>query len=66
MVKNLIIAIRLEYNFLDQRLQDFYRVHAKRGELFSIAAIVVIALLTVGYKALTAALENPVRSLRTE
>lgn len=38
----------LEYNFLDERLADFYREDTKRGELFAIAAFVSIAIACLG------------------
>jgi putative ABC transport system permease protein len=38
----------LEYNFLDERLADFYNEDLKRGELFGIAAVVSVGLACLG------------------
>lgn len=38
----------LEYNFLDQRLADFYQADKKRSALFTMAAVVAIALVCLG------------------
>jgi putative ABC transport system permease protein len=38
----------IEYNFLDQRLEDFYREDMKRGQLFAVATAVAIALACLG------------------
>lgn len=38
----------LEYNFLDQRLEDFYRQDVKRGQIFALAAGVSIGLACLG------------------
>lgn len=38
----------LEYNFLDQRLADFYEADKKRSALFTMAAVVAIALACLG------------------
>ena len=38
----------IEYNFLDQRLNNFYRQDTKRGELFTIAAVVSVGLACLG------------------
>ena len=37
-----------EYNFLDQRLEDFYRQDIKRGQIFALAAGVSIGLACLG------------------
>jgi putative ABC transport system permease protein len=53
---------------MDKWLQDFaYRVDISWW-IFALAGVVaiVIALLTVGYQSIKAALANPVKSLRTE
>lgn len=38
----------LEYNFLDERLANFYRQDSKRGQLFTIATVVSICLACMG------------------
>jgi putative ABC transport system permease protein len=38
----------LEYNFLDDRLADFYQEDKKRGELFGMAALVSIGIACLG------------------
>jgi putative ABC transport system permease protein len=38
----------IEYNFLDQRLADFYREDIKRGEIFAVATGIAIALACLG------------------
>jgi putative ABC transport system permease protein len=38
----------LEYNFLDERLADFYREDKRRGELFGMAAFVSIGIACLG------------------
>lgn len=38
----------IEYNFLDERLANFYRQDTKRGELFAIATVVSICLACMG------------------
>ncbi|MCW3118671.1 MAG: yknZ 2 [Chitinophagaceae bacterium] len=56
------------YYFMHSWLQAFsYRITIGPGIfLLAMAVSVVIAWLTVGYKAVTAALANPVKSLRSE
>lgn len=63
-----IIAIPLGYYSMDKWLQNFaYRINL-HWWLFAIAAFVTffIALATISYNALKAALANPVKSLRSE
>ncbi|HSR17076.1 MAG TPA: FtsX-like permease family protein, partial [Ignavibacteriaceae bacterium] len=63
-----LIAWPLAYFFMNGWLQDFaYRVEIRFGT-FILAALltIMIALLTVGYQAIKAAVTNPVRSLRYE
>jgi len=62
------IAAPVGYYFMQQWLDGFtYRITLGPGLfLLSIAASVLIAWLTVGYKAVQAALTNPVKSLRSE
>ena len=38
----------IEYNFLDQRLADFYREDIKRGQIFAVATGIAIALACLG------------------
>ena len=38
----------IEYNFLDERLNNFYRQDTKRGQLFTMAAVVSIGLACLG------------------
>ncbi len=63
-----LIAIPIGYYMMSQWLQDFvYKIHMGVW-IFAIAIILslVIAWITVGYKAVRAALVNPVKSLRSE
>jgi ABC-type antimicrobial peptide transport system permease subunit len=63
-----LIAAPLAYFMMNNWLQDFvYRINLGLG-VFLIAVIIsiLIAWLTVGYKAVKAALANPVKSLRSE
>jgi putative ABC transport system permease protein len=63
-----VIAFPLAWYAMHQWLQDFaFRINIS-WTVFVIAALMAlsIALLTVGFKAVKAALSNPVRSLRTE
>jgi len=62
------IAAPLAWYFMHRWLQDFtYRVNIGPG-VFAMAIIgsIVIAWITVGYRALRAAMANPVKSLRSE
>jgi len=62
------IAAPLAYYFMHKWLQDFsYRISLGSGVfILAILSSIVIAWITVGYRALRAALSNPVKSLRTE
>ena len=65
---SVLIASPIAYYFMDIWLQDFaYRVEISWW-IFALAGIVaiLIALLTVGYQSIKAAVANPVKSLRTE
>jgi putative ABC transport system permease protein len=67
-VISILIASPIAYYFMDKWLQDFaYRITIS-GWIFVWAGGIslVIALLTVSYQAIRAALMNPVKSLRTE
>jgi len=63
-----LVAAPLAYWMMTNWLQDFaYRINLGVG-VFILAIVIslVIAWMTVGYKAIRAALVNPVRSLRSE
>lgn len=63
-----LIAAPIGYYFMNQWLSDFH-YHIRIGVgVFALAIIfsIVIAWITVGYKAVKAALVNPVKSLKTE
>ena len=62
------IAAPVGYYFMNQWLQGFhYHIPIGAGVfLLTLTASVVIAWLTVGYKAVRAAVANPVKNLRTE
>ncbi len=63
-----LIAAPIGYYLMHEWLAGFY-YHIHLSWLVFIAAIlvsVIIAWLTVGYKAIKAAIANPVKSLRTE
>jgi putative ABC transport system permease protein len=64
----LIIASPLAWYFMDKWLQDFaYRVHIGWFVFFAAGVFaVVIALVTISFQAIKAAIANPVKSLRTE
>jgi putative ABC transport system permease protein len=65
---SLVIAIPLTWWAMNSWLQDFaYRISIQWW-VFALAGIlaILIALATVGFQALKAALANPVKSLRTE
>ena len=63
-----IIASPVAYYFMHGWLQDFtYRIDIGIGIFITaIIASLIISWLTVGYKAIKAAVANPVKSLRTE
>jgi putative ABC transport system permease protein len=67
-VISILIASPIAYYFMDKWLQDFaYRITIS-GWMFALAGVLslAIALLTVSYQAIRAAMSNPVKSLRTE
>ncbi|MBS1530927.1 MAG: ABC transporter permease [Bacteroidetes bacterium] len=67
-VMSILIASPIAWYFMNQWLQDFvYRIHFSVW-IFVAAGVsaVLIALLTVSFQAVKAALVNPVKSLRSE
>jgi putative ABC transport system permease protein len=67
-ILGIAIASPIAYWAMNKWLQDFaYRVEISWW-IFALAGIVaiIIALLTVSYQSIKAALANPVKSLRTE
>jgi putative ABC transport system permease protein len=67
-ILGIVIASPIAYWAMNKWLQDFaYRVEISWW-IFALAGVVaiVIALLTVSYQSIKAALANPVKSLRTE
>ncbi|HTL08918.1 MAG TPA: FtsX-like permease family protein, partial [Chitinophagaceae bacterium] len=63
-----LIAVPVAWYVMNGWLQNFvYRIHMSVGIfLLAIAASLLIAWITVGYRAVRAALANPVKSLRSE
>jgi putative ABC transport system permease protein len=64
----LVVAAPLSYYFMNKWLQDFaYRINIG-WTVFLIAGLsaVLIALITVSFQAIKAAVANPVKSLRSE
>src|SRR5262249_2927724 len=64
----LVIAIPLAWYFINKWLQDYaYRI-AIGWWVFVItsAVIILVALITISFQAIKAAIANPVKSLRTE
>jgi putative ABC transport system permease protein len=63
-----VISAPIGWYFMNKWLQDFtYKINLSVGIFITaIAVSVVIAWATVGYKAIQAALANPVQSLRSE
>jgi putative ABC transport system permease protein len=63
-----VIATPLAWYFMSRWLQDFaYRININWW-IFLVTGVlaIIIALLTVGFQAIKAAIANPVKSLRTE
>src|SRR6266542_3624264 len=63
-----VVAVPVGYYFVNKWLQDFaYRINIGWW-MFALAGVLVItvALLTIGFQAIKAAIANPVKSLRTE
>ena len=64
----IVIASPIAWYFMNQWLRDFaYRIHIS-GWVFALAALgaIGVALLTVSFQAIRAAMSNPVKTLRTE
>jgi putative ABC transport system permease protein len=63
-----IIAVPVGWYFMNNWLQNFvYRIHIGLSVfVLAILSSLIIAWITVGYRAIKAALANPVKSLRTE
>ncbi len=64
----IIIASPIAYYFMHQWLQDFvYRINISWW-VFILAGLsaILIALITISFHAIKAAVANPVKSLRTE
>jgi putative ABC transport system permease protein len=67
-VISVVIASPLAYYFMDKWLADFaYRINIEWW-VFAVAGLcaILIALLTVSYQAIRAAVMNPVESLKSE
>ena len=64
----ILIASPIAWYLTEQWLKDFASRIALSWWLFAVAGLlaIVIALLTVGFQAVKAALMNPVKSLKTE
>ncbi|MEP6594461.1 MAG: ABC transporter permease [Ginsengibacter sp.] len=62
------VATPIAWFVMNKWLQDFsYRIHVRWGIFFLAAAIsIIIALVTIGFQSIKAAMANPVKSLRTE
>jgi ABC-type antimicrobial peptide transport system permease subunit len=63
-----MVAAPIAWYMMSHWLQNFaYRIELSIGVfILAILLSVLIALITVGYKSLRAAIANPVKSLRTE
>ena len=63
-----VIAVPLGYYFVNKWLQDFaYRIHVGWW-MFALAGalVIAIAVITISFRAIRAAVANPIKSLRTE
>ncbi len=63
-----VIAAPISWYLMQKWLADFaYKIELGAGIfIFSLAGTILIAVLTVGYRTITAALANPVESLKSE
>jgi ABC-type antimicrobial peptide transport system permease subunit len=63
-----VIASPIAYYFSHQWLQDFAYRTIISADVFLMAgiSIILIALITISFQAIKAAIANPVKSLRTE
>lgn len=68
MVIAIVIASPVAYYFMQRWLSDFVHHIEIKGWMFAAAGLLAIsiALLTVGFQSVKAALTNPVKSLRSE
>jgi len=64
----IVIAVPISWYLMNRWLEDFaYRIHIGAWMLTAGALIaVIIALATISFQAIKAAVANPVKSLRTE
>ncbi|GAB2790396.1 ABC transporter permease [Rhabdobacter roseus] len=64
----IVIALPIAYYGMDKWLQDFFYRTEISWWIFALVGVVIItlALLTISFQAIRAALMNPVKSLRTE
>ena len=65
---SMLVAIPVSWFMMNKWLQDFaYRIHLEWW-MFMLAGIIslIIAMVTLGFQAIKAAIANPVKSLRTE
>jgi putative ABC transport system permease protein len=63
-----VIAVPVGYYFVNRWLEDFaYRIHVGWW-MFALAGalVIAIAVITISFRAIKAAIANPVNSLRTE
>lgn len=65
---SLLIAVPISWFLMNKWLQDFaYRIHVEWWMfVFAGVTAMIIALLTISFQSVKAALTNPVKSLRTE
>lgn len=65
---SILVALPLGWLVMNRWLQDFtYRINVSLGVLLVSALIaIIIALITISYQSIKAAIANPVKSLRTE
>jgi putative ABC transport system permease protein len=64
----MLVAIPLSWLVMNKWLEDFaYRIHLEWW-MFALAGIIsfIIAIVTLSFQAIKAAMANPVKSLRTE